>query len=183
MQTPPTRSTMGEADESESPRATEEQRRKRQRSIQLCMQLLQQASACRNPWCTSVDCCEMKNYLKHCATCQVRVQGGCTTCRRICVMLAIHAKQCQCDSCVVPNCRQVKAKVAELRSSARPSKRKRDDDTCAEVLHDIKISGQAAAPAAVANVEITGKQDVNARIRKALAAAERDGAVVDLTTP
>ena len=75
MQTPPTRSTMGEADESESPRATEEQRRKRQRSIQLCMQLLQQESACRNPWCTSVDCCEMKNYLKHCATCQVRLNG------------------------------------------------------------------------------------------------------------
>ena len=50
--------------EAASHQLTEEQRRERQRSIQLHMQLLQHASACRNPWCMSVGCCEMKNYLK-----------------------------------------------------------------------------------------------------------------------
>ena len=103
--------------EAASHQLTEEQRRERQRSIQLHMQLLQHASACRNPSCPSANCSKMKNLLKHGATCQVRVQGGCAICRRIWALLQIHARQCRRDNCVVPKCRQLGA-AAGARAAA-----------------------------------------------------------------
>jgi len=93
---------------------TEEQRRDRQRSIQLHMQLLQHASCCRNQHCPSANCTKMKNLLKHGATCSIRVQGGCAICRRIWALLQIHARQCRRDSCLVPKCRQLKEQLRAL---------------------------------------------------------------------
>mmetsp|Transcript_10188 Transcript_10188/g.33388 ORF Transcript_10188/g.33388 Transcript_10188/m.33388 type:complete len:1160 (-) Transcript_10188:777-4256(-) len=93
---------------------TEEQRRERQRSIQLHMQLLQHASGCRNNECPSANCSKMKNLLKHGATCTTRVQGGCAICRRIWALLQIHARQCRRDSCLVPKCRQLKEQLRAL---------------------------------------------------------------------
>jgi E1A/CREB-binding protein len=93
---------------------TEEQRRDRQRSIQLHMQLLQHASGCQNQQCPSANCNKMKNLLKHGATCATRVQGGCAICRRIWALLQIHARQCRRDSCMVPKCRQLKEQLRAL---------------------------------------------------------------------
>merc|ERR1719174_1389420 len=93
---------------------TEEQRRDRQRSIQLHMQLLQHASGCRNQQCPSANCNKMKNLLKHGATCVTRVQGGCAICRRIWALLQIHARQCRRDTCMVPKCRQLKEQLRAL---------------------------------------------------------------------
>jgi E1A/CREB-binding protein len=93
---------------------TEEQRRDRQRSIQLHMQLLQHASGCRNQQCPSANCNKMKNLLKHGATCTTRVQGGCAICRRIWALLQIHARQCRRDTCMVPKCRQLKEQLRAL---------------------------------------------------------------------
>lgn len=93
---------------------TEEQRRDRQRSIQLHMQLLQHASGCRNQQCPSANCNKMKNLLKHGATCATRVQGGCAICRRIWALLQIHARQCRRDACMVPKCRQLKEQLRAL---------------------------------------------------------------------
>jgi E1A/CREB-binding protein len=93
---------------------TEEQRRDRQRSIQLHMQLLQHASGCRNQQCPSANCNKMKNLLKHGATCMTRVQGGCAICRRIWALLQIHARQCRRDTCMVPKCRQLKEQLRAL---------------------------------------------------------------------
>ena len=55
-----------------------------------------------------------QNLLKHGATCQVRVQGGCAICRRIWALLQIHARQCRRDNCVVPKCRQLKEQLQAL---------------------------------------------------------------------
>lgn len=93
---------------------TEEQRRDRQRSIQLHMQLLQHASGCQNQQCPSANCNKMKNLLKHGATCMTRVQGGCAICRRIWALLQIHARQCRRDTCMVPKCRQLKEQLRAL---------------------------------------------------------------------
>jgi len=93
---------------------TEEQRRERQRSIQLHMQLLQHASGCRNHHCPSANCSKMKNLLKHGATCATRVQGGCAICRRIWALLQIHARQCRRDNCTVPKCRQLKEQLRAI---------------------------------------------------------------------
>jgi hypothetical protein len=94
---------------------TEEQQRSRQRSMQLHLQLLQHASGCRNPSCPSVNCSKMKNLLKHGATCQVRVQGGCNICQRAWALLRIHARECRRDNCIVPACRQLKEELRATR--------------------------------------------------------------------
>lgn len=105
------RSTVGSDSQAQ---LTEEQRRDRQRSIQLHMQLLQHASGCRNEQCPSANCNKMKNLLKHGATCLTRVQGGCAICRRIWALLQIHARQCRRETCMVPKCRQLKEQLRAL---------------------------------------------------------------------
>jgi len=97
---------------------TEEQRRDRQRSIQLHMQLLQHAAGCRNAACPSVNCGKMKNLLRHDATCTTRVQGGCAICRRIWALFTMHARQCTRGSCPVPKCAQAKAQLAQMQQRA-----------------------------------------------------------------
>uniref|UniRef100_A0A6S8EDF0 histone acetyltransferase n=1 Tax=Aureoumbra lagunensis TaxID=44058 RepID=A0A6S8EDF0_9STRA len=105
---------------------TEEQRRERQRSIQLHMQLLQHASGCRNNRCPSANCNKMKNLLKHGASCSIRVQGGCAICRRIWALLQIHARQCRRENCVVPKCRQLKEQFrALIQQQAQMDERRR----------------------------------------------------------
>ena len=93
---------------SKKPLTAEEQRRDRERSIQLHMQFLQHASCCRNEQCPSNDCKKNKGLLNHAATCPAQVQGGCTLCRRIHRILQIHARQCNRETCTVPKCRQLK---------------------------------------------------------------------------
>jgi len=110
---------------------TEEQRRDRQRSIQLHMQLLQHAAACRSAACPSANCTKMKNLLKHGAACTTRVQGGCAICRRIWALLQIHARcvraaptgppkgapenrQCRREACAVPKCRPLREQLRAL---------------------------------------------------------------------
>ena len=99
---------------------TEEQRRDRQRSIQLHMQLLQHAAGCRNAACPSVNCGKMKNVLRHDATCTTRMQGGCVMCRRILALFLTHARQCTkpAGSCPVPKCAQLKAQLAQMQQRA-----------------------------------------------------------------
>ena len=50
---------------------TEEQRKDRQRNIKLHIQLIEHASSCVNPKCTSSNCAKMKQYLNHTSICKV----------------------------------------------------------------------------------------------------------------
>lgn len=50
---------------------TEAQRRERQRNINLHIKLLEHASLCNNPNCSSSNCAKMKQYLKHSQVCKV----------------------------------------------------------------------------------------------------------------
>ena len=50
---------------------TEEQRKERQRNIQLHIALIEHASRCTSTKCTSSNCQKMKSYLKHGTTCKV----------------------------------------------------------------------------------------------------------------
>lgn len=93
---------------------TDEQRRQRQRSIQLHMQLLAHASICENAECPSANCQKMKNLLQHGSKCTIKVQGGCNVCRRIWALLQIHARQCRRADCRVPRCRQLKQQLRAI---------------------------------------------------------------------
>jgi len=105
---------------------TAEQRRQRQRSIQLHMQLLAHASICHNAACPSANCQKMKNLLQHGTKCPIKVQGGCNVCRRIWALLQIHARQCRRADCQVPKCRQLKQQLRniELQQHAMDERRR-----------------------------------------------------------
>jgi E1A/CREB-binding protein len=94
---------------------TEEQRKERQRSIQLHMTLLLHAASCNSPKCPSANCTKMKGLLKHGAQCQVKATGGCNVCKRIWALLQIHARQCKAKNCPVPNCMAIRERVRQLK--------------------------------------------------------------------
>ncbi|CAM9574217.1 unnamed protein product, partial [Phaeothamnion confervicola] len=100
--------------EANAPQMTEQQRRERQRSIQLHMQLLQHASTCQDPRCPSQNCTRMKGLLTHGTTCNIRAGGGCQICRRIWALLQIHARQCKRSDCNVPKCQQLREHLRQL---------------------------------------------------------------------
>eukprot|EP00563_Minutocellus_polymorphus_P002193 CAMPEP_0181047378 /NCGR_PEP_ID=MMETSP1070-20121207/14848_1 /TAXON_ID=265543 /ORGANISM="Minutocellus polymorphus, Strain NH13" /LENGTH=1781 /DNA_ID=CAMNT_0023126047 /DNA_START=297 /DNA_END=5642 /DNA_ORIENTATION=+ len=94
---------------------SEEQRKERQRSIQLHMTLLLHAATCQAPKCPSANCTKMKGLLKHGASCQIKAQGGCHVCKRIWALLQIHARQCKAQQCPVPNCMAIRERFRQLR--------------------------------------------------------------------
>lgn len=94
---------------------TAEQRKERQRSIQLHMTLLQHAATCSNPKCPSANCAKMKGLLKHGSQCQIKASGGCNVCKRIWALLQIHARQCKQQQCPIPNCMAIRERVRQLK--------------------------------------------------------------------
>ena len=93
---------------------TPEQRKERQRSIQLHMTLLMHAATCKSSKCSSANCAKMKGLLKHGTQCQIKAAGGCHVCKRIWALLQIHARQCKQDNCVVPNCIAIRERFRQL---------------------------------------------------------------------
>ena len=55
---------------------TEAQRQQRQRNLMLHIQLIEHASRCKNPKCSSSNCAKMKNYLQHARVCKVSFRGS-----------------------------------------------------------------------------------------------------------
>jgi hypothetical protein len=93
---------------------TEEQRKERQRSIQLHMTLLMHAATCNSSKCQSQNCAKMKNLLKHGDTCPIKASGGCNVCKRIWTLLQIHAKQCKEANCPVPKCHAIRERFRQI---------------------------------------------------------------------
>jgi E1A/CREB-binding protein len=93
---------------------TEDQRRNRERSIHLHMQLLLHASQCKDSNCPSSNCNRMKGLLAHGSTCGVKAQGGCHICRRIWALLQMHARQCKREHCMVPKCAELRDRFRKI---------------------------------------------------------------------
>lgn len=91
---------------------TEEQRRERQRSVQLHMQLLNHASICVK--CDSKNCARMKEFMQHEAACTIKAKGGCRLCARVSNLLSIHARQCRVENCRVPHCLALREQFRQL---------------------------------------------------------------------
>ena len=82
------------------------------------------ASRCRDSDCPSTNCAKMKILLRHGATCNKRATGGCSTCRRIWMLLQIHARRCSVPSdkkCPVPRCADLKRLFSRKRKSSSSS--------------------------------------------------------------
>jgi len=93
---------------------TEAQRKERQRSIQLHMQLLKHAATCTSPKCASANCAKMKGLLRHVDQCTVKTAGGCHVCKRIWALLQLHARQCKLTTCPVPKCTAIREKFRQI---------------------------------------------------------------------
>jgi len=98
---------------------TEEQRKERQRNIQLHIALIEHASRCTSSKCTSTNCQKMKSYLKHGQVCKVKASGGCKICKRIWTLLRIHAQQCKSSSCPMPQCIAIRKRIRQLQVKQR----------------------------------------------------------------
>lgn len=98
---------------------TEEQRKERQRNIQLHIALIEHASRCNSKSCTSSNCQKMKSYLKHGQTCKIKASGGCKVCKRIWTLLRIHAQQCKSSSCSIPQCIAIRKRIRQLQMKQR----------------------------------------------------------------
>jgi len=98
---------------------TEEQRKERQRNIQLHIALIEHASRCTSSKCTSSNCQKMKSYLKHGTTCKIKASGGCKICKRIWTLLRIHAQQCKSSKCPIPQCIAIRKRIRQLQLKQR----------------------------------------------------------------
>ncbi|KAL7543116.1 hypothetical protein ACHAXR_012415 [Thalassiosira sp. AJA248-18] len=98
---------------------TEEQRKERQRNIQLHIALIEHASRCQSSKCTSSNCQKMKSYLNHGQVCKIKASGGCKICKRIWTLLRIHAQQCKSSSCPIPQCIAIRKRIRQLQMKQR----------------------------------------------------------------
>jgi len=128
--------------QSETSGLTEAQRKQRQRNLELHIQLIEHASRCTSPSCSSKNCAKMKEYLQHARNCKVNIQmslfcsaklynqpshvfsfmclqtkvvGGCRICKRIWTLLRIHAQRCKEPVCPIPQCMIIREKMRELK--------------------------------------------------------------------
>lgn len=103
-----------------------EQRRQRQRSLQVFLAALVHASSCQaEPGeCNEVACAKMKELLVHRNSCRVRVRGGCEICRRVLCLVQMHARGtdqqpgCNQEHCPVPHCDDLKKHLRQKEETA-----------------------------------------------------------------
>ena len=93
---------------------TEEQRKERQKSIDMHLHLLKHAANCVNKECKSKNCFKMKEFLKHGRVCPTGVKGGCLVCKRINNLLTLHARSCRTEKCSVPKCIEMREQMRQI---------------------------------------------------------------------
>jgi len=98
---------------------TDEERKERQKNIQLHIALIEHASRCTSSKCTSSNCRRMKGYLRHGQTCKIKAAGGCKVCKRIWTLLRIHAQQCKSSTCAIPQCIAIRKRIRQLQLKQR----------------------------------------------------------------
>jgi hypothetical protein len=93
---------------------TEEQRKERQRSIQLHLELLAHAATCNSTSCTSRNCQKMKDFMRHESQCKITAARGCRNCLRMNSLLSLHARSCKLEKCAVPKCHEIRERIRQM---------------------------------------------------------------------
>merc|ERR1711871_427286 len=92
---------------------TEEQKREREKSIQMHLQLPNHASSC-NSQCKSKNCARMREFLRHDQTCKNGIKGGCPLCKKMHNLFTLHARSCKVDNCKVPKCNEIRDQMRKM---------------------------------------------------------------------
>ena len=98
---------------------TEEERKKRQKAVELHLTLLQHAATCNDIKCRSNNCTKMKGLLKHGDSCTIKASGGCNVCKRILALLQLHARQCKVTNCPVFKCNAIRERYRQITEQQR----------------------------------------------------------------
>lgn len=94
----------GGADDSGGSGLIENQRRERQRNVQLLDELIEHAIRCNAQSCSQKHCVKMKHFLMHSQHCKIKASGGCKNCKHLRMLLRIHASHCKLQDCPMPCC-------------------------------------------------------------------------------
>jgi E1A/CREB-binding protein len=89
-------------------RLSQEQLAARNQALHRTMQVLLHASECTDPKCPSTSCARVKAMYHHAMQCPVKLAGNCQYCRRMWMLLQMHATQCTVPNCQVPRCTQLR---------------------------------------------------------------------------
>jgi len=117
---------------------TEEQRKEKQRNVQVHLQLLLHSSTCQG--CRSRNCNKMKEFLNHGERCEVGVKKGCPQCKRIYTLVHLHARACRSDDCTVFKCQETKAMQRQM-----AQRQQNMDDRRRQQMNQMYSQGAAAA--------------------------------------
>ena len=122
---------------------TEEQRKERQKSIEMHLHLLKHSSSCVNKECKSKNCMKMKQFLQHGMTCKTSVKGGCPVCKRIYNLLTLHARTCRSERCPVLKCNELRETFRQLEL-----RQQQMDDRRRAMMNQVyqRVSAPAAEP-------------------------------------
>lgn len=130
--------TLGDAASNAPQQLTEQQRKDRQKNLQMHLQLLHHsANLCiNNPLCVSRNCMQMKKFLEHELTCPIKVQKGCPQCKKMYSLLQLHARSCRIDNCKVPNCAAIRDHMRQMEQ-----RQQKMDDRRRSMMNDIYLGG------------------------------------------
>ncbi len=86
-------------------RLTEQQRLERQQQAARTMQLMVHACSCQSANCGSSSCRKVRALFQHSVMCPLKITGGCNMCKKMWLLLTMHAKSCTDPECPVPRCK------------------------------------------------------------------------------
>ncbi|EFN56976.1 hypothetical protein CHLNCDRAFT_143570 [Chlorella variabilis] len=104
-------------------RLSQEQLAARNQALHHTMQVLQHASECLDTRCPSTSCARVKAMYHHAMNCPVKLAGNCQYCRRMWMLLQMHATQCTVANCQVPRCTQLRAMRRQQATRAEDKRR------------------------------------------------------------
>ncbi|XP_024022301.1 histone acetyltransferase HAC12 [Morus notabilis] len=79
--------------------------------IKKLLRLMEHAKRCRGTKeepCASKHCYNLRRMFTHAKMCTVRVNGGCTICKKVWYALNLHSKSCTEQDCLTPRCKDLK---------------------------------------------------------------------------
>lgn len=76
------------------------------------LKALLHACQCRSQ-CSYPDCILIKKLFYHAKECSARAAGGCDYCKKMWIILRLHARNCKESDCSVPRCRDIKQQTAQ----------------------------------------------------------------------
>ena len=125
-----------------------EERQRRQRVMEGHVRLLEHASYCDNEQCPTQSCEKMKLLINHFRTCREN-KTACQWCKRIMLLVRLHAQRCTRERCDVPACRLLQERMRMLQQQQQAM-----DDRRRQAMNDMHADSDDAPAAAITQAEV-----------------------------